>query len=165
MPVIPCNIQRIPANGLYFLRPGWFLVHGQQRSCRLLFSLARLATLIVALFGAGCARARIPQPLEPVVGSVAVIPLNIHSRSCGHIDLHRFWVRHRHIFQYIGWAAPLRHTAKHLIANSYSAAINKFTLKLLDTSTTRQPGLDLMRGLAIVWVMLFHFRFISGVPH
>jgi len=38
-------------------------------------------------------------------------------------------------------------------------------LKLLDTSAPRIPGLDLMRGIAIVWVMLFHFRFIIALPH
>lgn len=27
------------------------------------------------------------------------------------------------------------------------------------------PGLDLMRGIAILWVMLFHFRLTSGLPH
>jgi peptidoglycan/LPS O-acetylase OafA/YrhL len=36
-------------------------------------------------------------------------------------------------------------------------------LKLLDTSAPRQPGLDVMRALAILWVMLFHFRI--GLPH
>jgi len=37
-------------------------------------------------------------------------------------------------------------------------------LKLLDTSGPRVPGLDLMRGIAIVWVMLFHFRY-THLPH
>jgi peptidoglycan/LPS O-acetylase OafA/YrhL len=32
-------------------------------------------------------------------------------------------------------------------------------LKFLDSSAPRVPGLDLMRGIAIVWVMLFHFRY------
>jgi peptidoglycan/LPS O-acetylase OafA/YrhL len=27
------------------------------------------------------------------------------------------------------------------------------------------PGLDLMRGIAILWVMLFHFRFMITLPH
>lgn len=38
-------------------------------------------------------------------------------------------------------------------------------MNLLDTSALRVPGLDLMRGLAILWVMLFHFRFILTMPH
>ncbi len=38
-------------------------------------------------------------------------------------------------------------------------------MKLLDTSAPRQPGLDLMRALAILWVMLFHFRLSIGIPH
>jgi peptidoglycan/LPS O-acetylase OafA/YrhL len=32
-------------------------------------------------------------------------------------------------------------------------------LQLLDTSSARQPGLDLMRALAILWVMLWHMHF------
>jgi peptidoglycan/LPS O-acetylase OafA/YrhL len=32
-------------------------------------------------------------------------------------------------------------------------------LNLLDTSSTREPGLDLMRAIAILWVMLWHMRF------
>jgi peptidoglycan/LPS O-acetylase OafA/YrhL len=31
-------------------------------------------------------------------------------------------------------------------------------LKFLDTSSAREPGLDLMRAIAILWVMLFHMR-------
>lgn len=38
------------------------------------------------------------------------------------------------------------------------------TLNLLDTSAPRVPGLDLMRGIAILWVMLFHFRFMIALP-
>jgi peptidoglycan/LPS O-acetylase OafA/YrhL len=38
-------------------------------------------------------------------------------------------------------------------------------LKFLDTSAPRVPGLDLMRGIAILWVMLFHFRFMITLPH
>jgi len=43
-------------------------------------------------------------------------------------------------------------------------------LKFLDTSSSRLPGLDLMRGLAILWVMPFHFRFalpsaLHGIAH
>jgi peptidoglycan/LPS O-acetylase OafA/YrhL len=37
-------------------------------------------------------------------------------------------------------------------------------LKFLDTSSSRVPGLDLMRGLAILWVMPFHLRF-ANLPH
>jgi len=32
-------------------------------------------------------------------------------------------------------------------------------LQLLDTSSAREPGLDFMRAIAILWVMLFHMRF------
>jgi peptidoglycan/LPS O-acetylase OafA/YrhL len=32
-------------------------------------------------------------------------------------------------------------------------------LKLLDTSSARQPGLDFMRAIAILWVMLWHMHF------
>ncbi|HEX5435046.1 MAG TPA: hypothetical protein VFY05_12470 [Candidatus Angelobacter sp.] len=32
-------------------------------------------------------------------------------------------------------------------------------MKFLDTSAPRAPGLDFMRALAILWVMLFHFRY------
>jgi peptidoglycan/LPS O-acetylase OafA/YrhL len=32
-------------------------------------------------------------------------------------------------------------------------------LKLLDTSSAREPGLDLVRALAILWVMLWHMHF------
>jgi peptidoglycan/LPS O-acetylase OafA/YrhL len=35
------------------------------------------------------------------------------------------------------------------------------TLKFLDTSSSRLPGLDLMRALAILWVMPFHLRFTT----
>jgi peptidoglycan/LPS O-acetylase OafA/YrhL len=38
-------------------------------------------------------------------------------------------------------------------------------LNFLDTSSPRVPGLDLMRGIAILWVMLFHFRFMITLPH
>lgn len=38
-------------------------------------------------------------------------------------------------------------------------------MKLLDTSAPRVPGLDLMRAIAILWVMLFHFRFMVTLPH
>ena len=31
-------------------------------------------------------------------------------------------------------------------------------MKLLDTSSAREPGLDLMRAIAILWVMLWHMR-------
>jgi len=31
-------------------------------------------------------------------------------------------------------------------------------LRLLDTSSAREPGLDLMRAIAILWVMLWHMR-------
>jgi peptidoglycan/LPS O-acetylase OafA/YrhL len=31
-------------------------------------------------------------------------------------------------------------------------------LKFLDTSSAREPGLDLMRSIAILWVMLWHFH-------
>ncbi|HEY7403361.1 MAG TPA: acyltransferase [Candidatus Angelobacter sp.] len=34
-------------------------------------------------------------------------------------------------------------------------------MKFLDTSSSRLPGLDLMRGLAILWVMPFHLRFTT----
>lgn len=34
-------------------------------------------------------------------------------------------------------------------------------MKLPKTSTSRVPGLDLMRALAILWVMPFHFRFVN----
>jgi peptidoglycan/LPS O-acetylase OafA/YrhL len=37
-------------------------------------------------------------------------------------------------------------------------------LKFLDSSAPRVPGLDLMRGIAILWVMLFHFRY-AHLPH
>ncbi len=33
-------------------------------------------------------------------------------------------------------------------------------MKIHDSSASRLPGLDLMRAIAILWVMLFHFRFI-----
>jgi peptidoglycan/LPS O-acetylase OafA/YrhL len=45
---------------------------------------------------------------------------------------------------------------------------NRFSVKFLDTSASRLPGLDLMRAIAILWVMLFHFRFSyvpSGLSH
>jgi peptidoglycan/LPS O-acetylase OafA/YrhL len=32
-------------------------------------------------------------------------------------------------------------------------------LQLLDTSSAREPGLDLMRAIAILWVMLWHMHF------
>jgi peptidoglycan/LPS O-acetylase OafA/YrhL len=32
-------------------------------------------------------------------------------------------------------------------------------LQLLDSSSAREPGLDLMRAIAILWVMLWHMRF------
>ena len=32
-------------------------------------------------------------------------------------------------------------------------------MKLLDTSSAREPGLDLMRAIAILWVMLWHMHF------
>ena len=38
-------------------------------------------------------------------------------------------------------------------------------MKFLDSSAPRVPGLDLMRAIAIVWVMLFHFRFMITMPH
>ncbi len=38
-------------------------------------------------------------------------------------------------------------------------------MNFLDTSAPRVPGLDLMRGIAILWVMLFHFRFMITLPH
>ena len=38
-------------------------------------------------------------------------------------------------------------------------------MNLLDTSAPRVPGLDLMRGIAILWVMLFHFRFMIAMPY
>jgi peptidoglycan/LPS O-acetylase OafA/YrhL len=34
-------------------------------------------------------------------------------------------------------------------------------LKFFDTSSSRLPGIDLMRALAILWVMPFHFRFYN----
>jgi peptidoglycan/LPS O-acetylase OafA/YrhL len=37
-------------------------------------------------------------------------------------------------------------------------------LKFLDSSGPRVPGLDLLRGIAIAWVMLFHFRFMFNLP-
>ena len=37
-------------------------------------------------------------------------------------------------------------------------------MKFLDSSAPRAPGLDLMRGIAILWVMLFHFRY-THLPH
>ena len=37
-------------------------------------------------------------------------------------------------------------------------------MKFLDTFAARVPGLDLMRGIAIVWVVLFHFRY-ARLPH
>ena len=49
-----------------------------------------------------------------------------------------------------------------ILAPSYT---NLFILKFLDTSAPRVPGLDLMRGIAILWVMLFHFRFMISMPH
>ena len=49
-----------------------------------------------------------------------------------------------------------------ILAPSYT---NLFILKFLDTSAPRVPGLDLMRGIAILWVMLFHFRFMITLPH
>jgi peptidoglycan/LPS O-acetylase OafA/YrhL len=36
-------------------------------------------------------------------------------------------------------------------------------MKFLDTSSTREPGLDLMRSIAILWVMLWHIR-VLGLP-
>lgn len=36
---------------------------------------------------------------------------------------------------------------------------------MLDTTAARVPGLDLMRAIAILWVMLFHFRFMVALPH
>ena len=36
---------------------------------------------------------------------------------------------------------------------------NKPCLNLLDTSSAREPGLDLMRAIAILWVMLWHMHF------
>lgn len=38
-------------------------------------------------------------------------------------------------------------------------------MNLLDTSAPRVPGLDLMRAIAILWVMLFHFRFMIAMPY
>lgn len=38
-------------------------------------------------------------------------------------------------------------------------------LRFFDTSAPRVAGLDLMRGIAILWVMLFHFRFMITLPH
>jgi peptidoglycan/LPS O-acetylase OafA/YrhL len=37
-------------------------------------------------------------------------------------------------------------------------------LTFLDTSAPRVPGVDLMRGIAILWVMLFHVRFMMALP-
>ncbi len=33
-------------------------------------------------------------------------------------------------------------------------------MKIYDSSASRLPGLDMMRAIAILWVMFFHFRFI-----
>jgi peptidoglycan/LPS O-acetylase OafA/YrhL len=37
-------------------------------------------------------------------------------------------------------------------------------LTFFDTSASRLPGLDLMRAIAILWVMFFHFRFTYMPP-
>lgn len=52
-----------------------------------------------------------------------------------------------------------------LVPSFFLVYRNLITLKFLDTSAPRVPGLDLMRGIAILWVMLFHFRFMITLPH
>ena len=52
-----------------------------------------------------------------------------------------------------------------LVPSFFLVYRNLITLKFLDTSAPRVPGLDLMRGIAILWVMLFHFRFMIAMPH
>src|SRR6266853_2080420 len=57
--------------------------------------------MVVAFLGAGGARTGVAQPLKAIVGAVPVVPLDVHAGTGSDIDLDRFGVDGRHLFQYI----------------------------------------------------------------
>src|SRR5258708_18215075 len=64
--VIPTEVERVAAHRLDLFGLDRLLIHGQQRR-RCFRRLARLAMVVVAVFGAGGTRTCITQPLESVV--------------------------------------------------------------------------------------------------
>lgn len=100
MPVIPGDIQRVPAHRLNLFWLGRLLIHGQQAG-GLLGGFAGAAMMIVALFRAGGAGAGVAQPLKAKVRAMAVVPLDIHSGTGGDVDFDGLGIDHGHIDKYI----------------------------------------------------------------
>jgi hypothetical protein len=93
--VIPGDIQCVSAHRLHFLGLGRLLIHWQQRGA--LFSrFAKAAMVVGALFVACGAGACVAQPLKAKVRVMAVIPLDVHSRTRGDVDFDGFGIDHGH---------------------------------------------------------------------
>jgi len=103
--VIPGDVQGVSAHRLYFLGLGRFFIHGQQAG-GLLGGLTGIAMVIVALFRAGGAGTRVAQPLETKVRPMAVVPLDIHSRTRGDVDFDGLGINYGHIDKYIQNLGP-----------------------------------------------------------
>ena len=100
MAVIPGDIQRIASHGLHFLGLGWLLVHWQQAG-DLFGGLAGAAVVIVSLFRAGGAGTCVAQPLKAKVRVMAVVPLNVHSRTGGDVHFDRLGIDYGHRDKYM----------------------------------------------------------------
>ncbi len=72
-----------------------------RRAPHIVWGLAGIAMVIVALFRAGGAGAGVAQPLEGKVGAMAVVPLDVHSGTGGDVYFDRFGIDHGHMDKYI----------------------------------------------------------------
>lgn len=100
MAIIPSDVQRIPAHRLNFLGLGRFFIHGQQAG-GLLGRLAGAAMVIVPFFCAGGAGAGVAQPLKAKVCAMAVVPLDVHTRTGGDVHFDRLGINDGHMNKYI----------------------------------------------------------------
>src|SRR5216684_4770247 len=108
VPIIPVDVQRVPANRSHFVGPHRLFVHGQDGD-RLLHRLSRFAIVAVPFLRARGAGTRIAQPLKAVVRAVIVLPHNIYPSAGGFVHFYGFWSRYGHNFQY---RTP-RHSVQH----------------------------------------------------
>ena len=105
MTIIPRDVQSVSTYRLHFLGFGRFLIQGQQAG-GLFGGLARIATMGVALLGAGGAGAGVAQPLETEMSAMAVVPFNVHARTGGDVDFDGLRIDYGHMHKYTGAIFP-----------------------------------------------------------
>jgi hypothetical protein len=99
MAVVPMKLDGVFAHSVRRFRPGQSLEHGQ-RSRRGLRRLSRFSSGLASLLVTKRAGAGVAQERERIVRSMAVFPLDVHTRARGQVHFDGFGVGGRHRFKY-----------------------------------------------------------------